>query len=413
MLVQLPHQTADNWLCNLRDVSRKCDFGLDCCALCEPTRILGQLIAGVADNAVRIKLLEQGDALTLDQALIILRTSETTQLQAASLQQGDPSVNAIKKSAYKTAQSDTTATKQTRFAPTQHRSRGSTSATCRYCGGPRRHNSSQCPAFGKLCNHCGKENHFAAVCESEAKPAVGGIYIRRVTTGDETVSITISASPNSDPVTLRALPDTGSQLDAIPLSTYQSEFAGIVLSPSGAAKTATGSTINCPGTFAAVIDWPSDDGTSRPVSVTVHVLENLQQPVLCTATQRQLGMLHDGYPHARINQLTTLTSPLPTSAQKQADLESIMADFPKVFDGVCRVMDGPPCHFVLHDDAVPVKLRGSRPISEPLKLPFREELTTQVAQGIIRKVQLDEVTPWIHGVVVVPKKQGGVRFCPD
>ena len=56
LLIQLPNQTADNWLCSLRDVSRKCDFGLDCCALCEPTRILGQLIAGVADNAVRIKL---------------------------------------------------------------------------------------------------------------------------------------------------------------------------------------------------------------------------------------------------------------------------------------------------------------------------------------------------------------------
>ena len=56
-----------------------------------------------------------------------------------------------------------------------------------------------------------------------------------------------------------------------------------------------------PGTFAAVIDWPSDDGNSRPVSVTVHVLENLQQPVLCTATERLLGMLHDGYLHARVN----------------------------------------------------------------------------------------------------------------
>ena len=57
LLAQLPNQTADNWLCSLRDISRKCDFGVDCCANCEPTRILGQLIAGVADNAVRIKLL--------------------------------------------------------------------------------------------------------------------------------------------------------------------------------------------------------------------------------------------------------------------------------------------------------------------------------------------------------------------
>ena len=197
MLVQLPHQTADNWLCNLRDVSRKCDFGLDCCALREPTRILGQLIVGIADNAVRIKLLEQGDALTLDQALLILSTSETTQLQAASLQQGDQSVNAIKKFAYKTAQSDNAATKQTRFAPTTHRSRGSTSATCRYCGGPRRHNSSQCPAFGKLCNHCGKENHFAAVCESEAKPTESLPAMRRYPSSFQPVQTPIQSSPGA------------------------------------------------------------------------------------------------------------------------------------------------------------------------------------------------------------------------
>jgi hypothetical protein len=31
----------------------------------------------------------------------------------------------------------------------------------------------------------------------------------------------------------------------------------------------------------------------------------------------------------------------------------------------------------------------------------------------MRKVRLEEVTPWIHGFVVVPKKQGGIRFCPD
>ena len=79
------------------------------------------------------------------------------------------------------------------------------------------------------------------------KPTVRGIYIRQIFSGDETVSITISASSDSNPVTIRALPDTGSQLDAIPHSTYQSEFAGVALSsvgplkqPRGASSTASG-----------------------------------------------------------------------------------------------------------------------------------------------------------------------------
>ena len=41
----------------------------DCCANCEPTRILGQLIFGVESDDVRVKLLEQGATLTLDMAL--------------------------------------------------------------------------------------------------------------------------------------------------------------------------------------------------------------------------------------------------------------------------------------------------------------------------------------------------------
>ena len=132
---QLPNQSADNWLCSLRDISRKCDFGQDCCALCEPTRILGQLISDVAENTVRIKLLELGDALTLDQALTILRSAETSQLQAASLQQNDHAINAIRRSAYKSSKTAASDEKQTRFAPVK-KTRGRTTATCRYCGGP-------------------------------------------------------------------------------------------------------------------------------------------------------------------------------------------------------------------------------------------------------------------------------------
>ena len=54
---------------------------------------------------------------------------------------------------------------------------------------------------------------------------------------------------------------------------------------------------------------------------------------------------------------------------------------------------------------------GSRPVSKPLRAPFRDDLAVQVKQVIIRKVRPEEVTPWIHGLVVVPKKQGCIRFC--
>ena len=157
----------------------------------------------------------------------------------------------------------------------------------------------------------------------------------------------------------------------------------------------------------------AEDGLSRPVTTTLYILEDLQRPVLCSKTQRKLGMLHTKYPHARINHISSTPTSQPSEEQKKADLASLMGEVPLVFDGVCRVMTGPPCHLFLKEGAVPVKIRGSRPVSEPLRGPFKDELAAQVKQGIIRKVRPEEVTPWIHGVVVVPKKQGGNRFCHD
>jgi hypothetical protein len=94
LCTQRPNQKADNWLCELRELSRKSEYNGDCCARCESTRILGQIVSGVADKEVRIKMLEQGDAFTLDRAVTILRTAETSQLQAANLQE-DHTINAI------------------------------------------------------------------------------------------------------------------------------------------------------------------------------------------------------------------------------------------------------------------------------------------------------------------------------
>ncbi len=74
-------QSADDWLCELRDLARKCEFATGCCANCEKTRILGQLIFGVESDEVSVKLLEHGATLSLDQALKIIRTTEASNKQ--------------------------------------------------------------------------------------------------------------------------------------------------------------------------------------------------------------------------------------------------------------------------------------------------------------------------------------------
>jgi hypothetical protein len=82
-------QGVDDWLCELRDLARKCEFATDCCANCEPTRILGQLIFGVGSDNVRVKLLEHGVTLSLDMALTIIRTAEASNKQSKNLKTED------------------------------------------------------------------------------------------------------------------------------------------------------------------------------------------------------------------------------------------------------------------------------------------------------------------------------------
>ena len=178
------------------------------------------------------------------------------------------------------------------------------------------------------------------------------------------------------------------------------------------AETAIGNRIKSLGSFKASVDWAANDGASRPVESTVHVLEDLKQPVLSKSTQQQLGMIPAGYPNVRIQQVTATR---PSDKQKAADLAKLMADHPKVFDGVCREMDCEPVHLTLREGAVPVQIRGHRNVAEPLMEMFHDELMSQVEQGLVRPVPPGAVTPFISGVVTMPKDSvsGGVRITVD
>ena len=38
---------------------------------------------------------------------------------------------------------------------------------CKFCG--KAHDKGQCPAYGKICNKCGRKNHFESKCQAKAK----------------------------------------------------------------------------------------------------------------------------------------------------------------------------------------------------------------------------------------------------
>ena len=112
----------------------------------------------------------------------------------------------------------------------------------------------------------------------------------------------------------------------------------------------------------------------------MHVLVDLEQPVLSKATQKKLGMIANNYPHSRVWQVKADSASNPTKEQKMKDLAEIIAESPQVFDGVCRIMKGDSVHLTLREGSVLKQTYGYKQFSAPLLIPFEEKLNLQKTQ---------------------------------
>jgi len=90
-------------------------------------------------------------------------------------------------------------------------------------------------------------------------------------------------------------------------------------------------------------------------------------------------------------------------------LQTLVDQYPVVFDGQVRVMEGEKFHIALMDDAVPFCIKTPRSIP----FAYREaELELLQQKGIIAPVT--EVTEWCSPIVVTPKKGSDrIRMIPS
>ena len=114
---------------------------------------------------------------------------------------------------------------------------------CGYCG--RTHDVSKrenCPAFGKRCNKCNKQNHFANVCfgtvpkpsqrgnrvhylKDEFSDKVFGVEEISAVTLDDSQLVTLKLESGNY---LRFQPDTGAQCNVVPLHLYKKATRDLV-----------------------------------------------------------------------------------------------------------------------------------------------------------------------------------------
>ena len=143
-------ESFDRYVTALRQIADKCAFDVT-----TPDDILrDRIIFGIADTKVRERLLHEPE-LSLAKTLDFCRASEISQAQIKEVGElNAPNIHLIKdneKSAKEKSSDKLPPVNQLHYP-------------CRFCG--RKHESKReaCPAWGKKCIKCGRENHFAKEC---------------------------------------------------------------------------------------------------------------------------------------------------------------------------------------------------------------------------------------------------------
>ena len=111
--------------------------------------VIQQLIVGIKHAKIQDKLLGRDDTLTLDSAMDIARTYEATLADMHTF-------------------SNVSAVHHVRHRPTNQRH--VTHETCKFCGGHHRQGRDNCPAYGTICQACGRPDHWKAVCKATKAP---------------------------------------------------------------------------------------------------------------------------------------------------------------------------------------------------------------------------------------------------
>ena len=197
-----------------------------------------RLTCGLRDSHLVRRILEQhyDNNLSLEQVLQMCVAHESAANTQSDLHRSPAMAMAVK-SCYRKAQ---TGHPTPRTTPAEKRS----SRLCPFCGEDF-HTRDQCPASRKRCLKCGKIGHFRSVCKRQLEPktsaeldsvlaepveepdsvgtspsgAVGHLYVHRLSTKDRMVDVAVTLE-GSVPALIKWQPDTGADVDAIPLACF-------------------------------------------------------------------------------------------------------------------------------------------------------------------------------------------------
>ena len=431
--VQESSETAEKFITALRILAQDCDFK-------DPEEMIrDRIVFGTNSLKVREKLISKGAKLTLDKAIEIARSHESSQAQltAMAAETADGSIHLVQRRNQGEEPQDTQHQNHPpayQVSPPFKPPRGT--RACGNCGRP--HNASaKCPAHGKTCLYCKKLNHFAEVCHSKARrqrihaiedsrdsaaeTTFESIIFQSVTIANQTqgtpassrdevfVSLQVNlAQSDTRKTTLRAKLDTGAQGNILPMRLYREMFphqvdnsgklkpkallsSNVVLTAYGGSQIKHHGIVTIPCTYRKestlapfyVTDIPGPAIIGLPTSTDLNLLQ-----FNCAIQTKHPHISNHGCLKDQNLEQAKETTPIK-------DKQDLTQQYPECFNGIGKFQGE---YHITVDPSVPPVIHPPRRVPVSLKDDIKSELDDMVKNGIITKLEEGEPTPWVNSL---------------
>ena len=314
---------------------------------------------------------------------------------------------------------------------------------CKYCG--KSHNKGNCPAYGKRCQKCGKENHFKAVCKSgssdkrdHSKPRgkkvknkklhkvnesgegvmddlaeqvqslfYNDVHFNSVNSRMHTTLQCTNPDGRSSDQTFKV--DTGADGNLMPISMFSKIFPKVSLDT-------LSQMINKSVTLFAYNDTKIKQVGTCSVKLSFRkrsqvckffVVEH-ETAIIGITDSEKLGLVSVNFDMVQNTKHVKIIGEVKD--EEESFKQTIEREYPDLFKGI-GLMDG-EISIKLKDGAIP-HVEPIRRVPHAMQEPLKKKLDKLVAEGILHKVDISEPIEWLNSFVCIKKSNGKIRLCLD